>query len=66
MGGKLSASDRRILMTQWIGGAWDKCMADGTSTIRVFKKCGISVPIDGSQDELINIHGLEGYQIYPR
>ena len=23
MVGKLSASDRRVLMTKWIGGAWD-------------------------------------------
>ena len=26
-----------------------------------FKKCGISVPIDGSEDAVIKIRGLEGY-----
>lgn len=64
MVGKLSASDRRVLMTKWIGGAWDLCTTDSASTIRAFEKCGISLSIDGSFDEHINIRGLEGYQVY--
>ena len=37
---------------------------DMTVTIRAFEKCGISLPIDGSRDECININGLEGYKVY--
>ena len=32
---------------------------------RAFEKCGISVPIDGSKDELINIRGLTNYTVDP-
>ena len=31
---------------------------------RAFKKCGISVPIDGSEDAVIKICGLEGYIVH--
>ena len=31
--------------------------------IRSFKKCGISVPIDGSEDDVIHIQGLGYYAI---
>lgn len=64
MEGKLSASDRRVLMTKWIGSAWDLCSADDAVIIRAFEKCGISLPIDGSLDDHININGLEGYKVY--
>jgi hypothetical protein len=64
MTGKLKASDRRVLMTKWVGEAWDRCTTDPSTIIRAFKKCGISVPVDGSEDECININGLEGYQVY--
>jgi hypothetical protein len=61
---KLKACDRRVLITKWVGGAWDRCTEDGTTCIRAFRKCGISLPVDGSQDSCINIRGLEGYQVY--
>ena len=31
--------------------------------IRSFRKCGISVPIDGSNDEDINISSLPNYKV---
>ena len=31
--------------------------------IRFSKKCGISIPIDGFEDEEINIEGLENYAV---
>ena len=31
--------------------------------IRSFRKCGISVAIDGSEDSEINISGLDGYEV---
>ena len=31
--------------------------------IRSFKKCGISVPVDGSEDDGIHIQGLDDYTV---
>ncbi|RPB22155.1 hypothetical protein L211DRAFT_351367 [Terfezia boudieri ATCC MYA-4762] len=31
--------------------------------IRSFQKCGITVALDGSEDQNINIHGLDGYTV---
>ena len=31
--------------------------------IRSFKKCGISVPINGSEDDQIHIQGLDDYAV---
>ena len=60
---KLTASDRRILITFWIGTAWEKMCEKKDMIIRAFRKCGISVPIDGSEDDAINIKGLEDYRV---
>ena len=57
---KISASERRVLMMNWIG------CHDYKDGIRAsFIKCGIALPIDGSQDALINIRGLNNYTIPP-
>ena len=62
--GKISASERRILMTRWIGSAWSTFCTEYQDTIRAsFVKCGIAVPIDGSQDSMINIRGLTDYYV---
>ena len=64
--GKISATERRILMTSWIGAAWERFCYDYKDAIRAsFIKCGIALPIDGSQDALINIRGLDSYTIPP-
>lgn len=64
--GKISASERRILMTKWIGAAWEVFCQEYKDTIQAsFIKCGIALPIDGSQDTLINIRGLNHYSIPP-
>jgi hypothetical protein len=55
-----SASQRRILITKWVGQAWRELHQDKSETIiRSFKKCGISTAPDGSEDDQINIRGLE-------
>ena len=61
--GKVSASERRILFTKWVGRAWEELSAKKDMIIRSFQKCGISVPIDGSEDGKINIIGLEDYEV---
>ena len=41
--GKINASQRRVLMTKWVGEAWPKVGKMKDSIIRSFKKCGLSV-----------------------
>ncbi len=60
---KLKVSERRILITKWVGQAWTEVSAKKDLMKRAFEKCGISVPIDGSGDHLINIKGLDDYTV---
>ena len=60
--GRITASERRVLFTKWVGKAWEmSCKKD--MIIRSFKKCGISVAIDGSEDDEINIESLDDYEV---
>ena len=61
--GNFSAKQQRILLTAWIGEAWEKTCANKDMIIRGFRKCGISVAADGSEDNDINIKELENYQV---
>ena len=52
-------------MTKWVGEAWSKvgktkCVL---STKRSFKKCGLSVGLDGSENDEVNIESLPEYQM---
>ena len=59
--GSLSASERRVLFTKWVGEAWEEVSAKKEMVIRSFEKVGIALPIDGSEDSRISIRGLEDY-----
>ena len=61
--GLINASARRVLITKWVGQAWEEISEDKEMIIRSFYKCGISVPIDGSGDSQIHIEGLEDYAV---
>lgn len=61
--GKITASARRVLFTKWVGQAWEDISAKKDTIIRSFKKCGISVAIDGSEDSEINIFGIDDYEV---
>ena len=63
--GKITASQRRVLITKWVGQAWAEVCTNKDMVCRAFAKCGISVPIDGSKDHLINIRGLTDYKVDP-
>jgi len=60
--GKFTASERRIIMTKWVGDAWAAVSKDREAIMRGFTKAGIAVAIDGSEDDLINIKGLPNYR----
>lgn len=61
--GKISAKERRILFTQWVGQAWEEVSSNEEMVKRSFIKTGIAVAIDGSEDKEINIRGLDNYQV---
>ena len=57
--GKITTSERRILMTKWVGEAWAK--TNGDMVRKSFKKCGLSLALDGSEKHLLNIEMLPDY-----
>ena len=63
MRGTINASERRVLFTKWVGAAWDEVSANTDMVICSFEKCGISVSIDGSADDRINIANIENYTV---
>ena len=54
----VSATDKRVLLTKWVAQAWEEVSSNKDTIVRSFKKCGISLAIDGSQDSEINIREL--------
>ena len=64
MTGKVTAGDRRVLFTKWVGTAWQETSRRLKDTvIRSFVKCGIPLPIFCSRDSEINIDGLPDYRM---
>ena len=55
--------DRCILFTSWVGQAWEETAAKKEMVMRAFRKCGVSLPIDGSHDAEINIREFDNYTI---
>ena len=61
--GEMCANERRVLLTKWIGQAWEEASSKNEMVRRSFTKCEISVAIDGSEDAQINIEGLADYSV---
>lgn len=63
--GRVSASERRILMTKWLGDAWeDFCGNHQDQITAAFKRCGMYNALDGSESHLIKLQGYkEEYEI---
>ena len=45
------------------GEAWEELSKNKKIAVRAFRKCGISVAADGSEDFDIHLEGLEDYEI---
>ena len=56
---KLTASGRRVLITQWVGEAAKQIDSDIRYRRRLFEKTGLAMTADGSDDNLINLEGVE-------
>ena len=64
MTGKVTAGDRRVLFTKWVGTAWQETSRRlKDPVIRSFVKCGIPLPMFCSRDSEINIDGLPDYRM---
>ena len=59
--GKISASERRVLLTTWVGNACDEVCSNKEMLQRSFKKCGINIKEDASENELVHIKGISEY-----
>lgn len=62
----ISASERRILFTKWLGNAWTKMRARQNQITTAFKACGMYNSIDGSENHLIKLPRYQGeYTVDP-
>ena len=59
----MTASDRRILFTKWVGQAWQETSRRLKETVisHSFVKCSIALPTSGCLDKQINLEGLSNY-----
>ena len=64
---KLGVSDRRILITQWVGNAFEKLKSSNYDNFRknCFQKTGCLITANGSEDEFIKPEELQDYKVFP-
>lgn len=56
---KITVGELRVLVTQWLAEAWEKLAADKQAMIDAFEKTGLSLPVDGSQDEKMKFDDVD-------
>ena len=59
--GTISAEKRRVLMTKWVGEAWDEVKSREHFIFWMFQKPGCLMTVDGTEDEHIKPQGLGNY-----
>ena len=62
-----TASDRRVLITNWAGEAWKKLTSAKYESLlrQCWERTGCLITADGSEDEKIKPEGLPNYQVPP-
>jgi len=56
----VAIAERRILVTWAVGEAWERfCLKHKDLVINTFRKLGLTLPIDGSQDHELSIKGID-------
>ena len=50
-------------MTKWVAEAWKEINRNKETVIRSFKKCGVSLTLDGKENDEINIEGIPDYEM---
>jgi hypothetical protein len=62
--GKFTIGDRRVLLTKWVGQAWEEMhQEDGDMIRQAFEQVGLGLPVDGSQDQKIKIKDFPEVQV---
>jgi hypothetical protein len=62
--GKYTVSQRRVLLTKWVGQAWEDMYAEDSDMIRqAFVQVGLGLLIDGSRDHEIKIKDFPDVQV---
>ena len=56
---KLSSSDRRVLLTHWVGEAVAKLDSDQLHRGHLFEKTGLAMTADSTDDNLVSLEGLD-------
>ena len=64
---KLTVKQHRILITHWVGDAYEKLRGPDYEKLRYscFQKTGCLITADGLEDHLIKPEGLDGYVVPP-
>jgi hypothetical protein len=61
--GKYSVSQRRVLLTKWVGQAWEDMHAEDSDMMQAFQQVGLGLPIDGSRDHELKIKDFPDVQV---
>ena len=61
--GKTSASEGRVLVTKWVGKARTEVGSNRDVVVRSFKKCGISLSLDDSENGEVHIESIDEYEL---
>ena len=62
--GKYSVSDRRVMLTKWVGQAWMDLHKDHKKLIcQTFRRVGLSLAVDGSQDHEIRVKDIPDIEV---
>ena len=61
--GKISASERRLLVTKWVDKAWLEVGSNRDMVVRSFERCGISLSLDGFKNGEIHIESIEEHEL---
>ena len=51
------------MTSRWVGASWSKVGKMKESIAPSFKKCGLSVALDGSKDHEKNSDGIQNYEM---
>ena len=62
--GKINASQRRVLIKKLVGEEWSKFGKMKDFILHSFKRCGLSVALDGSESDEVNIEGCQNIKCH--